>query len=383
MAEPEANSMAAYSSSGEIRSLTGLRGIAACWVMLGHYEAGADHQFVQPLLDHKYIAVDLFMVLSGFVLARVYGPAMGVGRWRGDALGFVSHRIARIYPLYLLTVLICLWLVGAGWLHFGSVSDPAHALPLNLLMVQSWGFGGGSLDGPAWSISAEWAANLLFPLLALGAFSKSRTLLLLTTSGCALGLMVAAFWVGAPVQGDTVVPGCLNLTPDGQSGMWALLRCTCEFYLGMTLWRICLTTQVLRYARGQVPASVVTAAIVALAWVPAADVALLGLFCGLLLCLVTESSLVARALSHGVVHWLGLISFSIYLLHVPLLALIDPVDALRNALHLPHALHLGKPQLALMTLGMATLSYYWVERPAQRYLRRWFEGRKERRLLQG
>jgi len=79
------NSPARPSPRGEIRALTGLRGIAALWVMAGHYRASQipTGGLVQRALDHKGLAVDLFLMLSGFVLAMAYTGALKIRVARG------------------------------------------------------------------------------------------------------------------------------------------------------------------------------------------------------------------------------------------------------------------------------------------------------------
>ena len=103
-------------ASGEIRALTGLRGIAACWVMMGHYRGHhvPTPGFLARVIDHKGLAVDLFLMLSGFVLANAYGPE---DRWRGFCV-FIENRLARIYPLYFVTAAACLVLYSLDLLSF-------------------------------------------------------------------------------------------------------------------------------------------------------------------------------------------------------------------------------------------------------------------------
>jgi len=88
--------------------LDGLRGVAAISVMLMHYSENT----VNPLFKNADIAVDLFFILSGFVLAHAYGARLA-GGW--SPWLFMRARIIRLYPLYLLGSLIGLaaMLVGA------------------------------------------------------------------------------------------------------------------------------------------------------------------------------------------------------------------------------------------------------------------------------
>ena len=86
--------------SREIRALTGLRGIAALYVVFFH--ANGLHAFpsvVRPFVSHGYMAVDLFFILSGFVMAMTYGGLFENGFNFNNFKTFLLLRLARIYPL--------------------------------------------------------------------------------------------------------------------------------------------------------------------------------------------------------------------------------------------------------------------------------------------
>lgn len=184
--------------SGEIKALTGLRLFAAVWVVLFHFRpllAQAVPDFstaLAPVLDSGAQGVDLFFILSGFVLAWNYLDRMGPSWSTRDTLHFLWMRLARVWPVYLVTLhLAALWIIFT--LHVGHVpAENADTLTATsyvrqLFLVQLWFqpyFDGSSWDGPAWSISAEWLAYLIFGFLALVLFrlaraTRARSLLLL------------------------------------------------------------------------------------------------------------------------------------------------------------------------------------------------------------
>ena len=76
----------------DIPALTGLRGIAALWVVFFHLEYGS----AIPIIEKGYLGVDIFFILSGFILMHAYsGP-------KSNKFGytrFIKARIARVYPL--------------------------------------------------------------------------------------------------------------------------------------------------------------------------------------------------------------------------------------------------------------------------------------------
>lgn len=147
-------------------ALTGVRALAAAWVLLFHLRP-----WLPPLpgplarvVGAGYLGVDLFFVLSGYVLAHNYLDPRARPRGRG-ALRFWMLRLARIYPLHLaltLAMVVLALLRGAG-----DDAGGGGALLAHLALVHAWtGDAVTTWNVPSWSISAEWFAYLLFPLLA-------------------------------------------------------------------------------------------------------------------------------------------------------------------------------------------------------------------------
>lgn len=147
------------------------RFFAALGVVLYHFEGN-----LSPLrgrqtdvLDRFQTLVDFFFVLSGFVLMHTYGARI---RTLGTYATFLRKRIARILPLQVATVMICVALAGlVAWRHI-PVRDPAFIdlalAPQNLMLVHAWGTTHApGLNFPSWSISAEAFVYLLFPLFAV------------------------------------------------------------------------------------------------------------------------------------------------------------------------------------------------------------------------
>ncbi len=185
-------------AKSEIKALTGLRGIAAMMVAVYHVNpelSARSAPGIGTILGKGYIWVDLFFVLSGFVLALNYAPRFAEGISINGWGDFLIRRIARIYPLYVAVILAggVIMVAGYGKAFAMPLLDPRMHHPVtlgiaNLLMIQSWGFG-PSIDGTAWSLSAEWAIYLLFPILiTLALFSRARTasLLAMVAAGAAL-----------------------------------------------------------------------------------------------------------------------------------------------------------------------------------------------------
>ena len=161
-----------------IRQLTGIRFIAAAWVLLYHLQ-GPLNQLgllvipgVTDVLRVGRLGVDLFFALSGFILTHTYlrrlGPAL---RGRG-AVDFWWLRLARIYPVHLVMIVIAGGAVVAQAKVTGEALDRDWLNPIdlgrNLLLIQEWGpEPQRGWNFVAWSLSMEWLAYLIFPLLAL------------------------------------------------------------------------------------------------------------------------------------------------------------------------------------------------------------------------
>ena len=184
--------------SGEIKALTGLRIFAALWVVLFHFrpllhDAAPDFaSALAPVLNAGAQGVDLFFILSGFVLTWNYLDAMGPTWSLRSTVRFLWLRLARVWPVYLVTLhLAALWVVFTFYVGHIPTEDTsafnAVSYVRQLFMVQLWFqpfFDGSSWDGPAWSISAEWLAYLLFGVLIMVIFrlaqvTRARGLMLL------------------------------------------------------------------------------------------------------------------------------------------------------------------------------------------------------------
>jgi peptidoglycan/LPS O-acetylase OafA/YrhL len=293
----------------EIRSLTGLRGLAVVYVVFHHYFLGLS--FTNPFssfLAHVYLAVDLFFVLSGFVMTLNYSR-MFHGGWSGTSmLTFLSRRIARVYRLYLVATTCALLLIMAGWLENPTSTSLKTSFVLNLAMVQARGFG-PSLDGPGWSISAEWAAYLLFPLLLSVAFFRKPLW----------------GWLSAVTSVTVLVCLCLlpataahNLRPlavlDLHSSFRGMTvwRCWLEFTLGILAARIAGSRTADWLGSNRWIGLALCLSILGMLAVPRTDRAVVLLFPVLILCLSSDDNLPSVILGSKPFHYLGVLSYSVY-----------------------------------------------------------------------
>lgn len=168
---------------GEIPSLTAFRGWLALWVVIYHYWNDVLCLFpateaLSPFVQVGHMAVPAFFILSGYVLAYNYADQFRTLR-RAQMLRFVALRLARIYPVHLVTLLAVLAMVlfsrARGW-PLTDAGYSARDFVLNLVLAQTWGpHFQLNWNYPSWSISSEWFAYLLFQLLTPYGFHQVRT----------------------------------------------------------------------------------------------------------------------------------------------------------------------------------------------------------------
>ncbi len=152
----------------EILALTGLRALAALWVILFHLRPELKatlpgwERSIDFALMPGYLGVDLFFVLSGFIISYNYAGQLSSFSWRAYT-GFLWARLSRLYPVHIFTLFILVILVGlAPWLGL-QIEDEAiftlDGLLRSLVLCHGWTLPiEKHWNIPSWSISAEWAA---------------------------------------------------------------------------------------------------------------------------------------------------------------------------------------------------------------------------------
>ena len=327
------------SANVELRQLTGARGIAAWAVVLYHLRRSIDALPAPAVavLGKGYLAVDFFFLLSGFVIWLAWRD-----RLPGDTLRFWRKRVARIWPLHAAMLAVAGALALAlAWRGHPDPAFPWGELPIHLLLLQQWGLTGGlHWNDPAWSISAEAGAYLLFPLLVSAIdWRRWPTPALVTAAALVLALLPLAMGPGSLGQDIT---------------RFGLLRCLVEFTAGTILAALYL-----RGGSARAPFAIgLLCLAAALAGAPE-TLAIPPAFAALLLALARSR---ARLLAADPVHWLGEISYATYLSHFLLWKM---VKLLLPAGPVPHA---ATAAYLLLVLAASHLLYRYLELPAQRWL---------------
>ncbi len=363
--------MTALAYPQDLKPLTSLRFLAAFWVLLYHFK---DHLGLDlgrwGLIADGYLGVDLFFTLSGFNLAHVYLTSLEDRRFGYG--GFLKNRIARVYPMHLaaLAAMIVLF-AGATAMGAGVGSPNAFKwsdLPAHLFMVHAWGTTAAvGWNFPSWSISAEWAAYLLFPLIAAltlkaqrwaGSFAAGALVLCLVSFAALDNLHSVLPWVGNDFSQMTAQIGALRILP--------------SFFLGVALYAFGRVTPAHKSWSWPIVA-VSTGWIAAVTsfgwWEGLVWFGLAGLLYGLA---ETSRHGVDAPMSSRVFVFLGAASYALYMIHLP----IDIVW-----FHALERVGVTETSDLLVRIGAVVgvfaaciaasmIAYLFIEEPARKWIRR-------------
>ncbi|MCB0488063.1 MAG: acyltransferase [Cyclobacteriaceae bacterium] len=226
-------------SKSHYKILDGLRGVAAIVVVAFHlFEifAGGDH--LKQIINHGYLAVDFFFVLSGFVIGYAYDD-----RWERMSLkDFFKRRLIRLHPMIIIGMVVGAigYYFSASPVLFPQISDTPF---LTMILVMFIGFtllpvpptldirGWGEmhpLNGPAWSLFFEYIANLLYALFIRKWSNTALSVLVILTGAATIHLAVTSPQ-GDLIGGWSVEPGQLRI------GFTRLLY---PFFAGLLLSRV-------------------------------------------------------------------------------------------------------------------------------------------------
>jgi len=328
-------------------------------VVVFHFGAGFSrrHHFpspVQQLLDNGWVAVALFFILSGFILSYTYADAISGGHNRAR---FWIARFARVYPVYLLSLLLDLTFTEA----------PLRVKLAALAMVQSWNplhpEWCGQWNMPTWTLSCEAFFYLVLPFLLPATVKLSDRFLQLFSAALILLIMIGHTMTNWPAAWlfPNVVPLPIMRLP--------------EFLLGTF-------TGTLFVRKRRLPFSAVTASLALLAMI-VIEVALSGPWISLLVlpyiflifALAQGSGIWARLLNTRLLLFLGAASYAVYLLQMPVRhwthfflsqhSRIDGIDTFISP---------------LILIALSAIVYKYWEEPARVWIRKISDSSKRSRL---
>ena len=358
-----------------IRSIEGLRGVAALLVALFHayvYSQWGGFPASSGVLQHAWLFVDLFFVISGYVMVAAYGDRLDSGR---AAVGYMVRRFFRLYPLHIVTTATVLLAVIAiqslklvlAWqgIQVGREAPfdfeffDLKLLGLDLLLLQGVGIMRKEIHNyPSWSISVEFWLYMMFALLMLVVRPRlARVAASVLIVGMSLAYFVI-YWSTAPEPLRTLDTRGLP------RGMLSFFQGVLVFYIHrwLSARRTGSTASMPASWLGVGQALAVILALYLVDRQPVLGTAQLAIpfaFALVVLLLVPDRGFVAGLLQTRPMQWLGLHSYSIYLTHVTVLTLLD---WLGHAVPEPGKHLVGLFYVAAV-FGASMLTYRFIEEP--------------------
>jgi peptidoglycan/LPS O-acetylase OafA/YrhL len=360
----------------KINELESLRGLAALLVVFFHIPTWHPLLHVR-LISNGYLMVDLFFVLSGFVIFNAYGNNIESTR---DLVRFQFLRFGRLYPVHILFLLVFLLIEIAKYvaqIKTGTVSPNSQpfrennltALIQHIFLIQAIGPTGNhnTFNIPSWSISVEFYIYLVFGCVVLLGRNANRLIIFSAIAIVSVVLLVSA---------DTF-------------GFEDVLRGLGGFFIG------CMTAAAVKNATLKVSRAaslLLFLAIIAFLQFKTSktyDAAIYFLSAGLIGTLVLQrDGLLNSVLRFGVFVWLGAISYSLYMSHSAVEWITN--QFIRVVLKVPEVIAVtGRsiPQLSgssallgvlfilILSLVVSSLVYKFVEKPCRERSREFAESR--------
>jgi acetyltransferase len=326
------------------------------WLYRDNRPHGARHAFRDHVLFSLNVGLILFFVLSGFLLYRAYARAIVRRDTLPAATGYARRRVARIVPAYYACGLGCMALYAAVGPH--DIQLAWHQLPAFAVFAQNYSLDTlMQLNPVLWTLSVEAAFYVALPFIALVAMrltTRGHVLLLLALVALGIGFNVLdqAVFTGE-IPGKTL-PAYIGIFAIGMLAALALERRNTSLTRSSTA--ICMllgfAMVILRAAWTESP----------VLFDPVLRGALLAPLSAIGFALVIAAAADGRG---PAIAWLrgrplayaGLVSYGIYLWHVPVILVLNERDALPVAF-VPRLL-----TVLAITVAIATVSWRFVERP--------------------
>lgn len=360
-------------------ALDGWRGLACLFVAIFHLNVAHSLYFL-PVFQNGAPILELFFVISGFVMSMTFADSIRNGR------GFAAYLIrvsCRLFPLHWLTLAPLVLLIGAkalaGARHDFSSAFSLESLIPQIFNVHTWFGYGLTWNYPAWTLSGEMAAYLIFAVVMLAIGSRGgrllASLLLIVISGA-----IFAAELG-PREGYNVI---------------SVARCVVGFFVGYVLFDLWRWRQI-QSAR--------TGTIIELIAVAGFAVSLHARFDGaayfinyplvafVVWAFASGKGVLSKLIANPVLLWLGKISFSLYMIHAVIKIYLAQAFFVAERVTGDQYYHwfqvIGGEPIRLISLGSAgandlmllgylavafaaaALLYRFVEEPTRRISVRW------------
>jgi peptidoglycan/LPS O-acetylase OafA/YrhL len=314
---------------------------------------------VKDVISHGYLAVDLFFLLSGFVIFLSYHASL-TKNFPHSIGKFYWNRLSRIYPLHFVMLGGYLMLFGAFTFLSSSGSAPAaytwNTFIQSMFLVHMWIGSDLTWNVPSWSISSEWFVYLFFPLMA---FSLRRL------RGSIYAHLLIIVLAAALLHLSYSLTGLHSLGSD--IPRMALVRTMLEFLMGVFIGSLFVHHRAFleRYSSAALAGFVALCVLYIGAPVP--DYSLIPITFALMIAyLSVTSSWITAALATSPLVYLGEISYSTYMVHYLVYDLLKA--GFVSNLDQINQFYLWLSFVAVFVLSV--LLHHAVDSPSQKYLRR-------------
>ncbi len=241
-------------STKYLTNLTPLRGLAAILTVIYHVDlmigggGGALIKYKDSMVfSRMYLMVDFFFILSGFIMCHVYS------KWFMDTVTtkqfkqFTVARFARVYPMHFVTLIYTILLfyvsakLGIAKVPVIQITDTGYSIFTNILLLHSMNLHNWfSWNHASWSISTEWWAYMVFPFLVKPVMQLKPVGILIAITVCFIGylsitfLLIPLVTIPPEIPFVKIDPSKLSVNVAYQFGF---LRCLCGFVLGMAMYQ--------------------------------------------------------------------------------------------------------------------------------------------------
>ena len=355
------------------RSLDAIRGIAAAIVALVHLSA-AGHFYAIPVIRHGGLAVPLFFILSGFVMAESYGRRISS---KAELSAFFIRRFGRVYPIHFATLvaLVMLEVMKLVMVSHGIQSGQApftgtnslSSLVANVFLLHSIiPFGDYTWNGPSWSLSVEFYVYALFAGITF--FSAQRT-----------KKPTIIVWL---VSGALLLALEFSETRLHTTSGLGLLQCIFGFMSGVLLHSLFMRSpDFLKRSATAWEVGVSALAVMIFWFAPFGDVGTIFSFSIVIFIFAAGRGSISAVLQTFPFQFLGMISLSIYLVHFVILSVLNgAVRAAQSAFKVTlmtdgNMINFG-PAFAmdafalvymLVVIVVAALAFIFIEEPCRLY----------------
>lgn len=362
-----------------IKSFEGARGLAAVLVALYHF--GVASKYI-PVVEYGYLFVDLFFVLSGFVMTATYESRIAKF---ADIKPYMMRRFGRLFPLMIFsTLLFVLAYNSAMWIKSEAASMGYANLFKNpgalkyiipsigevvgaVTLTQGMGF----FDKPilnqvSWSIGTEFYTYVLFAVICAALRGRNRTIVftLLSVTG-----MIVTAWASLDLHGCVALRDCNNITFD-----FGFARCVGAFFLGALAYRL---NQAISFDPMTIQMLTLLLLIAFFSLIGAHPLIAFGFpfVCALLVIAISrDTGFLATLLQRKPFQVLGERSFSIYMLHPAVLVFFSPIATMVNRTGATsQGILLSAAAIALflaVVVAASAWTYAWIEAPCRAWFNR-------------